>query len=122
MTAFYDSLKLTADTLIDDKGQACTINVVTPGAYDAATGTSTATTVSTAVTAAIFDFPQGLIDGTLIRQGDKKVLMSAYGHSVTPRPADTLTDAAGTVYTIVTAKATAPGGTVVLWTLQVRSA
>ncbi len=122
MTAFYDNLQATADALLADKGQTCTLGVVTSGAYDPATGASTPSTASETVTAAVFDFPLRMIDGSLIRQGDKKVLMSAYGLTATPKPADTFTDAAGSVYTIVNAKATAPGGTVVLWTLQVRSA
>ncbi len=121
MTAFYDGLQLTAQGLLADKGQACTLGVVANGAYNPATATSTPTTTSYPVTAAVFAYGAKDIDGTLIRQGDKKVLMSAYGLAVTPLPSHTFTDAAAVVYTVIEAKPTAPGGTVVLWTLQVRA-
>lgn len=120
MTAFYDNLQLTAQTLLADKGQACTLTVVTPGTYDPATSTSTPTTTNYSVTAAVFDYPVAMIDGSRILRGDKKVLMSAYGLTAVPKPDHTFTDAASVVYTVIDAKATAPGGTVVLWTLQVR--
>lgn len=120
MNAFYAGMQATADRLLIDKGQPCTLGAVTAGTYDPATGTSTPTTTNYAVTAAVFDYPAAVIDGSRIVRGDKKVLMSAYGLTATPKPDDTFTDAASVVYTVVEAKATAPGGTVVLWTLQVR--
>jgi hypothetical protein len=72
------------------------------------------------VTAAIFAYPQRYIDGTLIRVGDKRALVSPVGLTVDPKPGDTLTDAAGAQFQVVDAKVTEPAGTAVLWTLQVR--
>jgi hypothetical protein len=121
MSAFYDGLKLTANGLILDKGQACTLGVVTQGTYDADAAASTPSTANTSIVAAIIDYPRKEIDGSLIRQGDKRAIVSAYGISVTPLPSHKFTDAAGVTYTIMDVRSVAPGGTVVLWVMQIRA-
>lgn len=120
MSDFYADMALVADDLLYEFGQAGVLGSVTDGAYNPATGEAGPTSTPYAVTAAIFDFPQSYIDGTLIRTGDKRALISPLGLAVTPKSGDTLTDAAGAVFQVVDAKATAPAGQVVLWTLQVR--
>ena len=125
MTSFYTGLRSTADTLLRDKGQTCVLTVVTPGTYDPNTGTSTPTTATYTVTAAVFAYPEHVIDGTRIKTSDSKVLMSALDTSgvavPTPKADDVFTDEAGAVFTVIAAKPTAPGGTAVIWTLQVRA-
>lgn len=118
--SFYDDAAGVADDLLSQFGQSCVLGSVTDGTYDPATGSASPTTASQPVTAAMFDYPQRFVDGTLIRTGDKRALVSPVGLTVEPKPGDTLTDAAGKVHQVVDAKATAPAGTVVLWTLQVR--
>lgn len=118
--SFYPDLRATAAALLTDKGQQMTLNKRTSGAYDPGTGGSTVTSEAHTVTGAVFDFPAALIDGTLIQQGDKKVLMSALGLTVRPAITDSLT-IGGVVHTVVNVKDTSPAGTTVLWTLQVRT-
>jgi hypothetical protein len=120
MSFDYADIANTADELLAEFGQACSLGSVTDGAYDPATGEAAPATTTHAITAAIFAYPQRFVDGTLIRVGDKRALVSPVGLTVDPKPGDTLTDAAGKVYQVIDAKPTAPAGTVVLWTLQVR--
>jgi hypothetical protein len=116
----YDEIAATADELIAEYGQACVLTSITDGTYDPANGEAAPATAPHPITAAIFDYPQRFVDGTLIRIGDKRALVSPVGLAVEPKPGDTLTDGAGKVFQVIDAKATAPAGTAVLWTLQVR--
>jgi hypothetical protein len=120
MSFDYAETANTADELLTEFGQGCILTSITDGAYDPATGDAQTLSVLHPIIAAIFDYPQRFIDGTLIRTGDKRVLASPVGLTVEPKPGDTLTDATGKVYQVIDAKATAPAGTVVLWTIQVR--
>lgn len=119
MSAFYDDIAAVADELLTEFGQVCTLSATTTGDYDPATGGASTTTTSQAVTAAVFDYPQRFIDGTLILTGDKRVLVSPTGLTSDPKPGDVL-NAAGTDYNVVNAKGIAPAGIAVLWILQVR--
>ena len=119
-TAFYTGLRATADRLLQGKGQAMTLTKRTPGAYSDTTATATVTTATHACTAAEFDYPRIFIDGTMIQQGDRKVVMSAEGLTVSPEPDDTVTSGS-TTKTVISAKPIAPAGIVVAWILQVRS-
>lgn len=120
MSAFYDDIASVADDLLHEFGQAGVLGSVSDGAYNPETGEAGPVSTPHAVTAAVFDFSQTYIDGTLIRTGDKRALVSVVGLAVAPKQGDTLTDAGGSVYQVVEAKATAPAGQTVLWTLQVR--
>lgn len=120
MSFDYDSVALDADDLLHEFGQAGVLGSVTDGAYNPGTGEAGPASTAHPVTAAIFAYPQRFVDGTLIRVGDKRALVSPVGLTVDPKPGDTLTDAAGVLYQVIDAKATAPAGQVVLWTLQVR--
>lgn len=118
--SFYTDLRATAAALLTDKGQSMTLTKRTSGTYDPATGAATVTEATYSVTGAVFDFPAAVIDGTLIQQGDKKVLISVLGLSVEPDADDSLT-IGGTAHQIVQVKKLSPAGTTVLWTLQVRT-
>lgn len=120
MSFDYDDIANTADEMLTEFGQGCILTAITDGAYDPATGEADTSPALQPVTAAIFAYPQRYIDGTLIRVGDKRALVSAVGLTVAPKSGDTLTDAAGQVHQVIDAKPTAPAGTAVLWTLQVR--
>lgn len=120
MSFDYTDTAATTDELLTEFGQGCILTSVTDGAYDPATGDAQTLSVLHPIIAAVFDYPQRFIDGTLIRVGDKRALVSPVGLSVEPKPGDVLADAAGKVYQVIDAKPTAPAGTVVLWTLQVR--
>lgn len=116
----YNAAAADADELLTESGQACVLGSVTTDAYDPAESEAVVTNAAHPVTAAILAYPQHFIDGSLILAGDKRALVSPVGLTVTPKPGDTLTDAAGAEYKVIDAKELAPAGTVVLWTLQVR--
>lgn len=116
---FYTEAIADADELLSEFGQSMTLSVKTSGTYDPATGTSSVSSTNYTVTGAVFDFPAKAIDGTLIQQGDKKVIVSCSGLIVVPDITDTLT-IGSTVHNIVNVKALEPGGTTVIYTLQVR--
>lgn len=118
--SFYTDIRATAASLLTDKGQSLTLTKRTSGTYAPSAGTSTVTEAAYTVTGAVFDYPAAVIDGTLIQRGDKRVLMSALGLSVTPDVDDSLT-ISGVAHQIISAKPTAPAGVTVLWTLQVRT-
>jgi hypothetical protein len=120
MSEFYDDLAAMADEQLAEFGRACTLGVLVSGSYDPAEGAATITTTDYPITATLFDYPQKFIDGSLVLTGDKKALVSARGLAIELKPGHVLTDSLGVVYTVVNVKATAPAGTVVLWTLQVR--
>jgi hypothetical protein len=120
MSFDYDNIAAVADELLAEFGQSCSLGSVTDGTYDPETGEAAPASTPHPLTAALFDYPQRFIDGTLIRTGDKRVLASSVGLTVEPKPGDTLTDAVGKVYQVIDAKATVPAGTAVLWAIQVR--
>ena len=70
-------------------------------------------------TALITGYEESSVDGTLIKNDDKKVLLSAQGLDITPDYSDKLIY--GTQeYEIRNISPLAPGGTVVLYELQIR--
>lgn len=120
MSFDYTEIAATADELLSEFGQSCTLGSVTDGAYDPAIGEAGTTTTPHPVTAAIFAYPQRYVDGTLIRTGDKRALVSAVSLTVTPKLGDKFTDAVSKQYEVIDAKEIAPAGSAVLWVLQVR--
>ena len=115
--SFYPALQATASRLLTTYGQPMTLRKRTPGAYNPATGAATVTEVDSTVQAAEFDVPAGMVDGTNILRGDRQVIMAG-GGSV-PDAGDLLV-AGGVARNIVSVKATAPAGTVVIYELVTR--
>ena len=126
MTEFYTRAKESADRMLRSKGQAVTITKRTAGAYDPATGGATVTTTTETGTGAVFEYGNKNIDGSLIKVGDKQLLLSAFraagGALTAPVVNDTVTLASGTVYTITQVKALSPGGMDVLYDCNLRGA
>jgi len=123
--AFYDRMQKTANRLLVGKGQAVTLNHTVAGTY--APGEGVTTTVSTQYgTGAVVDWDARQVDGTLVKTGDKRLLLSALntaGVALTaPVLGDTITDAAGKVYTLTAPLETlSPAGTPVLYTCNMRA-
>lgn len=113
----YTSLKATASGLLSDKGQSMTLTTRTPGAYDTATSTAAITETTEPVYGAVFDYAARDIDGSLIKRGDKRVILEA--STAVPTSTDTLT-IGGVVHTIVEAVPVNPGGVVVIYKVQAR--
>lgn len=123
MSAFYDEMAAVSNELLTEFGQAVTLRRVTTGAYDPATGSATQTTADYAGTGAVFDYSQRDIDGSLIKTGDQKLLMSPFQTDGSAMPVPTTTDKiliGSTVYSIQPSKKVAPAGTLVLIELQIR--
>lgn len=117
MTAFsYPTTAATAARLLERFGAAATLKRQSGTAYDPATGTSTQTYTSYATTAAVFDYDQKYIDGTLIKAGDKQAYCAP---AVTPEQGDRFTWN-GVDYSVIAVKPTSPAGVPVLYEAQLR--
>lgn len=112
-----------ADRQIKDKGQAVTITKQTPGSYNTSTGVATVTTSAQYSYGVVFPVNDRNIDGTLIKQGDKRLLLSVLntaGAALTaPSINDTVTVGSVT-YTITDIKPLAPAGTVLYYDCNIR--
>ena len=121
---FYEKMQKTSDRLLISKGQAVVLKHIVVGEY--VPGSGVETTVSTQYgTGAVVEWDSNQIDGTLILTGDKRLLLSALNTSgaalTAPVLGDTVTDAAGRVYTLTAPLETlSPAGTVVLYTCNLR--
>ena len=116
--SFYSEAASVADELIREYGQAVTLTTTSSSVYDPATGTATSVTSTQAAQAVVF--PRGAkdVDGTLIKQGDQKLLLSMVGVTA-PQLDDTVTIGA-TTYTITFIKLLAPAGINVLCECNIR--
>lgn len=118
MTAFdYARPKATADRLITRFGQSGTLQrpSTTGPDYNPTIGTPTPYTVTFAVT----EYADREIDGERIKSTDKKVLLAKGSLAIEPKTSDKLL-IGGVAHSIIRVEPLAPGGTVVMWTLQVR--
>jgi len=114
----YASLEATALRLITDFGRDVSIVYKTDGTYDAATDTlsgnsETPVTVKAVVTLYI----QKEIDGTLIKNGDKQMLIAASGVKM-PRSSDIVVD--DCEYNIINVIEIKTGDTSMIYKIQVR--
>jgi len=119
VTAFnYGRPKATADRLIARFGQAGTLRRMLPGsgpAYDPGEPSPD----DYAATFAVLDFNGREIDGSRVLATDKKILLANGALAIQPTLSDKLV--IGDVeHSIINIETLAPGGTVVMWTLQVR--
>lgn len=113
----YDALAATATRLLTEHGQAITIRRTTTGTYAPSTDTYTGSTTTTLTARGVVrDYRADQIDGTVIRRGDRVVVIDA---TVTPTLADeVLLD--GAYWSIVSIQTASPAGTPLSHTLQVR--
>ena len=125
MTGALDSLaRGLASSLLGQYGKAMTLTRTVAGAYDPATGTTGAPTVTAVAVNGYLDgfslqgygtaFKEGLI-----QDGDQKASIPALGLSFDPAPGDTLT-IDGWPWTVIKAQPTWSGEQVAMWDLQVR--
>ena len=122
---FYPRLQATANRLLKGKGQSLTLTKITAGTYNPATGgfTGAGTSTQTAY-GTILDYETKQIDGTLIKAGDKQLLLSAVktdGTALTDPVLGDTVSIGGVVYTLVEPlKEVNPAGTVVMFDCNVR--
>lgn len=116
----YTSSKATAERLIAQFGQAATLRRVTVSggsAFDPASGTPT--TTNHAVTLVELEFTRAEVANGLVERGDKKLLLSTAGLTVTPDLSDKIV-MGSTVYAIHDIRPLNPGGTVLMYEIQAR--
>ena len=125
MSAFYDRMAATALRLIERFGQAATLSEVSAGEYDPVTGIdSEPVTLTQPGQVILLDFTEqeaGIINaaGSLVQQGDKKIMLAAKGLAWPPTMTNTiLVD--GLTWTIVNIKSTNPAGTPLVYELHGR--
>lgn len=113
--ALYTRLAATAARLLQSYGADAVLRRTVQGQYDPATATSTDTVTNTTVRAAVFDYTNDEIDGTLILRTDKKAVISGSE----PLPVDVLIWQ-GAQHRVVSATTISPAGQPVLYIAQVR--
>jgi len=124
MSQFYDRMASTALRLIERFGQTITLRDTVPGEYDPVTGSQTPDVeVNQPAQAVLQDYAlqqsgMSYAEGTVIKQGDKKILVAAQG--LTPPTLTTTVIAGGATWTIVNIKEINPAGTPLVYELQGR--
>jgi hypothetical protein len=110
-----------ADVLNDpDYGRDVTLRRTVPGAYNPADGSTGSPTVTDyASRGLLLEYNDTLINGTLIRTGDRICILRVQGLAIAPLQTDKLLVGAD-IYDIVSFKTGELGGTAYLYTLQVR--
>ncbi|MGV8864098.1 MAG: hypothetical protein ACOH2T_23380 [Pseudomonas sp.] len=125
---FYDEMAGVALDLITEFGQVGTLSYtpeVDPDDYDPVTGTGpVAVPVSQAGQLILLDYTaaeSGVLNasGSLVQQGDKKIMLAAKGLTWSPTLATTIL-ADGLTWTIVNVKSTNPAGTPLVYELHGR--
>lgn len=116
MTFDYASAAADALSLLTEFGAAATLKRTAAGVYDPATGNAAETTTTLPTTAAVLAFPQKYIDGTLIRQGDRRALCAP---GVEPKAGDVLAWQ-GADLAVIAVKPLAPAGLPVLFEAHIR--
>ena len=117
-STFYSDLAATALRLLTDKGQQVTFSRETATAFNPVVGSSGAPVISTFTAyGAAFDYNKSEIDGTLVKRGDIRFLMNA--SATAPALGDTVIIDSIT-YRVMNVKPTSPGGTVVIYEVQLR--
>ena len=128
MSAFYDRMAATALRLIERFGQTATLSDTPepdPDDYDPVTGMGAAIVpVTQLVQVILLDYTMqeaGIINaaGSLVQQGDKKIMLAAKGLACPPTMTTTIL-ADGLTWTIINIKSTNPAGTPLLYELHGR--
>lgn len=123
MTFDYSRAAASSLRLLERFGQIVILRRVKVGEYDPATGQAAQKTTDYEGVGAFFDYAQRDIDGTLIREGDQRVLMAP----TVPRPltGDAVVVPAVNdlerVFNVVQVRVVEPAGVPVLYELQVRA-
>lgn len=126
--ADYTKDRADADKAIREAGFIVTLRRTVTGPYDPVAGTETQTVTDYSVWGVKFDYNnlsgrQSLDPGSIVKPGDKQMLLSALQANGQPTPALIATDkiiAAGVTYSIVNPGTVAPNEQVILYDLQVR--
>jgi hypothetical protein len=116
--SFYGNMAVTTQRMIADKGRSVTLRR-SANTYNPATDTYTASSTDFTVKAVFTEFRQSEIDATLIKRGDKKLLIAAADLSSAPEPNDIIIDGS-TQYRVIDLMSVEPGDAAILYKVQVR--
>jgi len=126
VSQFYEDMAGMANEMIAEFGQAVTLSVTTPGRYDTKTGRSWGPTTSTTHCRGIDRaYKADEIDDTLVKRGDKRLIVSprdASGAALDQPTANgraTLAD--GSSWTIMAVEPIRPGGSAIIYIVQLRN-
>lgn len=122
---FYERLRDSkAGPMFQKYGMSVTLRRTTQGAYNPSTGAMSAgTSADYTCLVVITEYNQFVVDGTLIKRGDKRLLVAAKGLDVVPSVSDVfllsdgqwkVPDSGGAVKTL------APAGIAIMYEVQVR--
>lgn len=120
--------RLSADRLIEAKGQTVTLTRRAAGGYDPSTGTASVTTSTQTGKGVILPFGAGIrkLSGGDVTAADRQCILSglnsAGGVLNEPKVGDTLTDANSVAYTITEVSPLEPAGLAIIYELTVRAA
>ena len=115
----YAALASRAASLLASYGQSMVLARTTKGTHDFSSGTPAAGSVQTWTGSGVeLEFGNHAVDGTLIKFGDKRILLSAPSVAQ-PKEGDTLTFS-GAAWRVQDAKIVKPGTVAVLYDVQVR--
>lgn len=115
---FYTDLANVATQLLTDKGQQITITRNVVSSLDPVTGIATpGTAVTITGYGAAFDYNKSEIDGTLIRNGDIRLIFQA---TSTAPEVDDIATVDSIDYRVMAVNKSAPAGTVLKYELQLR--
>lgn len=118
--AVADDLYASALGLLTDMGEPMTIQRITPGAYDPATGSTGApTTVNYPGQGRLGNYSDAVVDGTVIKQFDRRVTFVAVPQDFVPQIGDRLIVGEWT-FAIINLKPREIGGNWVCFTMQAR--
>ena len=102
--------------LLEDLGSSLTLTRKAAGVYTPSTGLMATTTPTTHTIRGVFiDYRTENVDGTVIRAGDRLLLVSATGSEVAPIMDDVVEG-----LRVVSPRAFAPNGVAVAWACQMR--
>lgn len=114
---FYGGLKSVASNLLQSKGQQVTFSRETSTGFDGATGKDQVNMATYNGYGAAFNYNRTEIDDRLIQSSDIRFVMEAT--TTVPINGDTTT-IDGVIYRIMSVKVVSPGGTVVIYQVQLR--
>ena len=102
--------------LLQDFGSDLTLTRQAAGAYDPTAGTMTTTTATTYTVRGVFiNYTDANVDGSVVRMGDRRLLVRAQGAATSPEIGDRVSG-----LQVIDVRTVAPNGVPVAWSCQMR--
>lgn len=109
-------LNIAVVDLMDEFGSAMTLTRQVGGVYNAQTGAVSGGTPATFAFRGVFvNYDDANIDGTLVKRGDRRLLMRATGMTTEPALGDVVSE-----HRIIDVRPVAPKGVAIAYSCQVR--